>query len=589
MVGEQTAATLPALTAAVVLTLVQVAQLLRRLLVRVCGVCSVFAAARLQLSAFSCMYLLLTCGCVASLWPYLAGVAADATTLAKECGTLLAALLRNSESESFREPVDFAEYGILDYPDVIAAPMDLGTVRRRLAEGHYGTDGTEILHSVHRDTVLVFENCMKYNAPRSEIWKAAQKLSLDFSKAIAGVRQRVGLSEAAVARAEANANGAAAACARILADMGQKQKKPWPSSSSSASSPSVVADLQLPPPGSAAEHAQRPASFATIAQRVEAGFYGGPHTCLPSFASDVHSLLSAAKEGAGAKAAQQQQVDTLLAEFRRLMKAALLSATAPASAAARERTLALLEPTLPTVAAAEAFERCARIVALVRKHPCAEVFIDPVPAEYEDYYQAIATPMCVSQAHKNLQEKMKQQQQQQRGGKQGTNGHRHGTGSTELVADFARDMRLIWTNCCQCVRAGVHACVRALPVVAALPRAVVHAVRGGYLFLRAYSDIRCAGERCVRSPFVSAAADYENNDDDARGWAVGVARHAFLCCFDRDPLGRYNAAAADIYRSAIDLGTFFEYAGFHLVAPCMHALLSRMTACTSRPGSHHLR
>jgi hypothetical protein len=215
----------------------------------------------------------------------------------------------------------------------------------------------------------------------------------------------------------------------------------------------VFADLQLPPPASAAEHAQRPASFATVAGRVEAGFYGGPHTCLPAFASDVLSLLSAAKEaaaGTGAKQ-QQQQVDELLAKFRRLVKALLLpaaaaaaTAAAPASSTARKRMLALLEPALPTVAAAEAFERCNRLVALVRKHPCAEVFIDPVPTEYEDYYKAIATPMCVVQAHKNLQDKMKQQQQQ-RSGKLGGNSSE----STELVACFARDMRLIWTNCCQ--------------------------------------------------------------------------------------------------------------------------------------------
>ena len=46
-----------------------------------------------------------------------------------------------------------------DYLEVIAEPMDLGTMGRKLSHGAYGTD----MHAFARDLNLIFANCRAYN------------------------------------------------------------------------------------------------------------------------------------------------------------------------------------------------------------------------------------------------------------------------------------------------------------------------------------------------------------------------------------------------------------------------------------------
>lgn len=41
---------------------------------------------------------------------------------------VLQRVIGRKESEVFREPVQYIELGIPDYPDIIKHPMDLGTV-----------------------------------------------------------------------------------------------------------------------------------------------------------------------------------------------------------------------------------------------------------------------------------------------------------------------------------------------------------------------------------------------------------------------------------------------------------------------------
>lgn len=44
---------------------------------------------------------------------------------------ILNRVIGRKESEVFKEPVQYIELGIPDYPDIVKHPMDLGTVRNK--------------------------------------------------------------------------------------------------------------------------------------------------------------------------------------------------------------------------------------------------------------------------------------------------------------------------------------------------------------------------------------------------------------------------------------------------------------------------
>ena len=54
--------------------------------------------------------------------------------------------------------------GLLDYPEVVLNPMDLGAVRQRLEAGQYATQEEAL-----RDVRLVWSNCKLYNRDGSEV------------------------------------------------------------------------------------------------------------------------------------------------------------------------------------------------------------------------------------------------------------------------------------------------------------------------------------------------------------------------------------------------------------------------------------
>lgn len=72
------------------------------------------------------------------------------------CGRVLAELLASADAEPFRSPV--LPGAAPDYARVVAAPMDLGTVRARLLAGAYG--GADQFAA---DVRLVFSNSRLYN------------------------------------------------------------------------------------------------------------------------------------------------------------------------------------------------------------------------------------------------------------------------------------------------------------------------------------------------------------------------------------------------------------------------------------------
>ena len=87
------------------------------------------------------------------------------TLVRARCAPVLAALLKHECALIFSEPVDHVALGIPDYPEIVARPMDLGTVKRKLEAGEYDETGPSAFVA---DAQLTFENCLLYNPLGSE-------------------------------------------------------------------------------------------------------------------------------------------------------------------------------------------------------------------------------------------------------------------------------------------------------------------------------------------------------------------------------------------------------------------------------------
>lgn len=91
--------------------------------------------------------------------------------LFKSCGKLLHRLMNHKFSWVFNEPVDAKALGLIDYHDIIKHPMDLGTIKTRLAEDWYKSPG-----EFAEDVRLVFRNAMTYNPKGQDVHHMAEKL-----------------------------------------------------------------------------------------------------------------------------------------------------------------------------------------------------------------------------------------------------------------------------------------------------------------------------------------------------------------------------------------------------------------------------
>lgn len=82
----------------------------------------------------------------------------------KDMYKIICGIMSKSESYAFREPVDWKGLGLLDYPQIIKHPMDLGTIKSKLESNQY-----ENVEQAAADIRLVWSNCMLYNRDGSEV------------------------------------------------------------------------------------------------------------------------------------------------------------------------------------------------------------------------------------------------------------------------------------------------------------------------------------------------------------------------------------------------------------------------------------
>ena len=105
--------------------------------------------------------------------------APDLATM-ERCNILLADMRANPLAEWFLDPVDYMGLGLSDYATVVATPMDLGTVHKKMERQQYMST-EDFAHDVR----LVFQNAIAYNSAQSMFGIVAGILAQVFDRRFA--------------------------------------------------------------------------------------------------------------------------------------------------------------------------------------------------------------------------------------------------------------------------------------------------------------------------------------------------------------------------------------------------------------------
>ncbi|CEG45812.1 Transcription initiation factor TFIID, subunit BDF1 and related bromodomain proteins [Plasmopara halstedii] len=97
------------------------------------------------------------------------------------------AILALRPCEPFRERVNWEEWGLYDYLQVVKEPMDLGTIRSKLAKNEYKKPA-----EFARDMRLVWSNCKLYNQDGSDLYLLADELAKKFEDRVKAMKLDVG-------------------------------------------------------------------------------------------------------------------------------------------------------------------------------------------------------------------------------------------------------------------------------------------------------------------------------------------------------------------------------------------------------------
>ncbi|KAL7087015.1 hypothetical protein ACP275_13G039100 [Erythranthe tilingii] len=89
----------------------------------------------------------------------------------KSCQSLLDKLMKHKHGWVFNKPVDAVGLGLHDYFEIIRNPMDLGTVKDRLAQNWYKSP-----MEFAEDVRLTFKNALTYNPKEQDVYLMADQL-----------------------------------------------------------------------------------------------------------------------------------------------------------------------------------------------------------------------------------------------------------------------------------------------------------------------------------------------------------------------------------------------------------------------------
>jgi len=90
---------------------------------------------------------------------------------------------------AFRRPVNAAALNLKDYHNIIAKPIDLGTIHAYCTMGHYS-----VLDEMLEDVDLCFRNAVRYNPPNNVVHQAAVKLRDFFCSEMGKLMQQWGFA-----------------------------------------------------------------------------------------------------------------------------------------------------------------------------------------------------------------------------------------------------------------------------------------------------------------------------------------------------------------------------------------------------------
>ncbi|KAK3023592.1 hypothetical protein RJ639_044052 [Escallonia herrerae] len=104
----------------------------------------------------------------------------------KQCENLLKKLMSHKYGWVFNEPVDVVKLNLPDYLTVIKHPMDLGTIRSKIATRQYSSPLEFIA-----DVRLTFANAMTYNPPGNDVHVMAGTLSKIFEARCENIEKKL--------------------------------------------------------------------------------------------------------------------------------------------------------------------------------------------------------------------------------------------------------------------------------------------------------------------------------------------------------------------------------------------------------------
>ncbi|KAI3716226.1 hypothetical protein L6452_23423 [Arctium lappa] len=102
---------------------------------------------------------------------FVAGPEKHRARVFKSCSNLLQRLMKHKHSWVFNDPVDATVLGLHDYHEIVQRPMDLGTIKSRLAQNFY-----KFPKEFAGDIRLTFCNAMTYNPKGQDVHLMAEQL-----------------------------------------------------------------------------------------------------------------------------------------------------------------------------------------------------------------------------------------------------------------------------------------------------------------------------------------------------------------------------------------------------------------------------
>jgi hypothetical protein len=116
-----------------------------------------------------------------SKWEKMAGKDPISPYHKRLCLEILTKFQVHEHGRVFNNPVDPVALGLPDYFEIIKNPMDLGTIRTKLHDGHYRS-----VDDFRKDIKLTFKNAETYNRPGSSVHDMAlnfwEQFELDFAQ-----------------------------------------------------------------------------------------------------------------------------------------------------------------------------------------------------------------------------------------------------------------------------------------------------------------------------------------------------------------------------------------------------------------------